>query len=436
MSYTIDSIFSYLKEHSEEISKKISASQSTILEEVGLLMKNMWKSIPEGDTKLPERIAAIDGGLIKYRLDNGGSIIIASSYLVARNIPETSKSICRFIYPPSRGIGFLLMRTLELELAEQAISNMSDNDMLFLDGSLYGLMSHLPITPRNAPTEYGEILLRFYDQLTNFLLKAEEKKITLVSVSKFSSSRFLKEYILEKLFEEELKRLRSSSILEPKDLQHVETLLPLLYENPVEALELSQRLRKKYGLYLERVHSIVEEFVRKTPDLFLLKNYIRGLGFTSPILLGPSLKLQKLFRKISEKIEDATLRYFKLGLDYVKDVRTVTEKMLKICSVCSFYLRLGVQDYPLKVDVPSYFFRLDERFFKVDRLKISNNISTTEEIVGVLKKLYASKEIYNIWLYEADRKARIGRKSSDMIYQTLLKTVGRVDLARRGVEES
>jgi len=67
--------------------------------------------------------------------------MIASFYLVARNIPETLKSICRFMYPPSRGIGFLLVRILELELAEQAISNMNDNDILFLDGSLYARSS-------------------------------------------------------------------------------------------------------------------------------------------------------------------------------------------------------------------------------------------------------------------------------------------------------
>jgi hypothetical protein len=436
VSYVFGSIFNYLKENGNSIREKMFASQSPILNEVSLLIEGMWNNLPGGHIDLPERIAAVDGGLLRYRLDNGGSLIIASSYLVARNIPEASKSICTFIYPPSRSIGFLIMRTLELELAEQAISNMNREDMLFLDGSLYGLMSHLPITPRNAPMEYGEVLLRFYDQLNRLLRKAEEKKIMLLNVSKYSSSRFLKEYILKSLFDEELVRLRNSSILEPRDLQHVETLPSLIYDNSVKALELSRRLRRKYGPSLEKINSIVEEFARQIPDLFLLKNYIQGLGFTNPILLGPSLKLQKLFKKISENVEEATLHYFKLNLNYVKDVKTTIEKMLNICSVCSFYLRLDSQDYPLKIDVPSYVFRTVERFFNVDELKMVENNSTTDEIVGVLKELYANKEIYNVWLYEADRKARINRKSTDIIYQILLKTIGKIDLARRGIEES
>jgi len=67
----------------------------------------------------------------------------------------------------------------------------------------------------------------------------------------------------------------------------------------MEAMEASQRLKRKYGPYLERTHSIIEEFVRKTPNLFLLKNHVKGSGFTRPILLGPSLKLQKLLRKLA-----------------------------------------------------------------------------------------------------------------------------------------
>jgi hypothetical protein len=191
MSYVMDSFFNYLRDNASKIREKIFSSQSMILDEVGLLARDLWNTLPENRIDLPRRVAAVDGGILRYRLDNGGSLIIVSSYLVGKMIEERSKAFCTFIYPPSRGMGFLLMRALELELAEQAVLTMDRGDLLLLDGSLYGLMSHLPITPINAPIEYGEVLLHFYEHLTNLLLKAEERKITLVSVSKTSSSRLL-----------------------------------------------------------------------------------------------------------------------------------------------------------------------------------------------------------------------------------------------------
>jgi len=200
MSYVIDGVFNYLKSDANKIREKMFASQSKILDEVGSLVRNLWNILQESHVDLHERVAAVDGSILSYRLDNGGSLIISSSYLVGKMSEEESKASCIFVYPPSRDIGSLLMRALELKLAEQAISTMDRGDLLFLDGSLYGLMSHLPITPINAPMEYGEVLLHFYEQLTRLLLRAEEKKIILVSVSKTSSSRFLKEFILEGLF--------------------------------------------------------------------------------------------------------------------------------------------------------------------------------------------------------------------------------------------
>jgi len=43
--------------------------------------------------------------------------MIASFYLVARNIPETLKSICRFMYPLSRGIGFPVSENLRVRVS-------------------------------------------------------------------------------------------------------------------------------------------------------------------------------------------------------------------------------------------------------------------------------------------------------------------------------
>lgn len=70
MSYVFGSIFNYLKENGNSIREKMFASQSPILNEVSLLIEGMWNNLPGGHIDLPERIAAVDGGLLRYRLDN------------------------------------------------------------------------------------------------------------------------------------------------------------------------------------------------------------------------------------------------------------------------------------------------------------------------------------------------------------------------------
>jgi len=96
-----------------------------------------------------------------------------------------------------------------------------------------------------------------------------------------------------------------------------------------------------------------------------------------------------------------------------------------------FYLRLNAQDYPLKIDVPSYIFGIIDRFLNVERLNTVEETSTLREIVCMLRKMYVNKEIHNLWLYEADRRARINRRNSNTIHQIILRTIGQIDLVRR-----
>ncbi|MEM3398058.1 MAG: DNA double-strand break repair nuclease NurA [Nitrososphaerota archaeon] len=430
MSYIIDALYEYLIEDGEKLKGKFQAFKNELLEEVGFHIVKLWNEMEESDIKPLKKAIAVDGSIFRCALDDGGSLVIVSSYLAGKDIFETSKARCAVIYPPSKSFGFILMRTLELELARQAISVMKSGDVLLLDGSLYGIMCHLPLTPTGSPPEYGEALINFYDELTNLLIEAEQKKITLISISKSSSSRFMKEYILEKLYSDEVRDLRDRAILEPKDLQHIETLPHLFYENPAEALEILKRLMKKYGTYLKRLYSISQEFVRKTPDLLLLKTYTQGAGFTYPILLGPSLKLQRLMERMKDDIGKATLHYFKIGMEYANGVRRLLENMFKICSICSFYIRFSSQDYPLKVDVPSYVLDINDRFFEVTELKLIKD-PTVRQIVYILREQYVNREIHNVWLYEADRKTKITRKDREAIYQILLKTLGQITFERR-----
>jgi hypothetical protein len=67
----------------------------------------------------------------------------------------------------------------------------------------------------------------------------------------------------------------------------------------------------------------------------------------------------------------------------------------------------------------------------MERLSTIEETSTLGEIVCMLRGMYVNKEIHNIWLYEADRRARISRSISNNIYQIILRTIGQIDLARR-----
>jgi hypothetical protein len=86
------------------------------------------------------------------------------------------------------------------------------------------LLSTLLVTPRGTPEGYGRLLIEYFTTLFDFLDKAMNNKTLVLFLSKVSSSRYLRDYLLARLFNEEVKKLKDLGMLEAEDLNTVEEL--------------------------------------------------------------------------------------------------------------------------------------------------------------------------------------------------------------------
>ncbi|MEM0483039.1 MAG: DNA double-strand break repair nuclease NurA, partial [Nitrososphaerota archaeon] len=393
-----------------------------------------WAPLRSEGASWPGRVGAVDGGMIRFRLDNGGSLVAVSAIGIGEGFEEREVD-CAVLYPPHRDYSSLLMRRLELRVARKVVERVGAGGLLLLDGSLYGLLSHIPVTPTVAPNGYGSLLIDFYSELAGLLEDSSRTGVWLVSVSKSSSSSFLRDYALSILYRREIERLRELNILESGDLQMVETLLYKLFRSPLEAVKLVKSLEARYGHFIRRIELIVREGLVKTPDLLLLKRYTDGVGSTEPLLLGPSSRLRDLYELALRDSLEYTARRLLLPEEEAGKVRDVLQRLVSVPAVASLYVRLSSSDYPLKIDVTASILGVGRRYFDAGETPEKVEGVNVQQLIAALKNMYGGREVYNIWLYEADRRARLRRHDSGAIIEVLGRRVGGIGLARRPLME-
>ena len=431
MAYIADILDNYLDKNADQLLDQLTNSHSMLLDEIGSVIKELWIPLDFAESSWPGRVAAVDGGSVGIRLDNGGLLAIISAYGISEGFEERLAE-CTIIYPPHPSYVSLLRQKLELTTARKLIMKLKQGDLLLLDGSLYGLLSRPPITPVRAPNGYGSLLLDFYSELANLLNEASNRGVWLVSISKVSSSRFVRDYALYLIHQEEVSKLRSSRYLEPKDLQSIETLLHEIFRNPMKAYMTVRRLKARYGALMNKIELIAREGLLKTPDLFLLKHYTNGAGFTRPLLLGPSSRLRDSYDNALANYREYTVRRLLLEEEKSDQARETLQKLIDVTAVASFYLRLNPLDYPLKVDLPASSIGIDRKFFDVVMPEPVDEDSV-EKLVSSLKAMYGGKEVYNVWLYEADRRARLRKDEIRPLIEILERRIGQLGLARRAL---
>jgi len=431
MAYIADILDVYLDKNADQLLKQLTNRHSMLLDEIGRVIRGLWIPLDSAESDWPGRVAAVDGGSVGIRLDNGGLLAIISAYGISEGFEERLAE-CAIIYPPHPSYVSLLRQKLELSVAKKLIMRLKRGDLLLLDGSLYGLLSKPPITPVRAPNSYGSLLLDFYSELTSLLNEASDRGVWLVSISKVSSSRFVRDYALYLIHQEEVEKLRSSRYLEPKDLQNIETLLYEIFRNPMKAYMTVKRLKANYGTLMDKIELIAREGLLKTPDLFLLKHYTHGAGFTKPLLLGPSSRLRDSYNNALANYRVYTVRRLLLEEEKSDRARETLQKLTDVAAVASFYLRLDPSDYPLKVDLPASCIGIDRKFFDVSMPEPVDE-DKVRGLVSSLKAMYGGKEVYNVWLYEADRRARLRKDEIKPLIEVLERKIGRLDLARRAL---
>jgi hypothetical protein len=433
VSYITPGLKNFLEADAEKLRRGIEEGPSKMSDELCDLIRGLWiPKIPEEHVDVG-RVAAVDGGIIRFRLANGGALVVVAAQGIGRGVTEMSSVECSVVYPPHSGYGRLMMKKLELKTGLKMLESLGPGDVLLMDGSLYGLLSTLLVTPRGTPEGYGRLLIEYFTTLFDFLDKAMNNKTLVLFLSKVSSSRYLRDYLLARLFNEEVKKLKDLGMLEAEDLNTVEELHHKVFRKPVEALEYVRYLSKKYGHVVDRLADLVGEGVSKTPDLLLLGRVISGQGYTKPALLGASsAQRDELGKKLSPELVKKILKRLMVDRSCTNMVEEVLKRLQDVYAVISFYAKFGPYDHPLKIDLPCFCLGIENRFFDVYIPEIHDELNV-EETLKILSNMYGGPEVYNIWLYQSDRLARLSRREAPVIAGLLDRYLGPLPLARRPI---
>ncbi|MDW8043851.1 MAG: DNA double-strand break repair nuclease NurA [Nitrososphaerota archaeon] len=437
MAFVADLLAEWLRENSDSLERDLRGRRGPLSEEIAERARRLW--VPaglEGRSSGVEAVA-VDGGLMRLRLGDGGALIVATAFAVGRGLEEREVR-CEVAYPPRADYAGLLMKVLELRVARRALERLPKGGLLLLDGSLYGLCSTLPITPARAPSGYGEALLEFYSELTGLIGECERRSVGLASLSKTTSTSLLRDWCVAELFSEEVERLRRSGLLEAEDLGRAEGLLSIAIEKPQRAVSTAKSLELKYGRVVERLRALVEEWVTNLTDLHLLRGVAEGKGYTVPILLGPSSKFKEIIEKAYEDPYSYAEVRLRLPVEMRDRVQEVAEGLKSLSAVVMTYAKFGERDYPIRVDVTAASLGAGERFFEVSALEPMRDpevMKRLEDLLSQLGSMYVSREIHNALLFEADRRARITREDARAIVELVEREVGVLELSRRPIPD-
>lgn len=358
-------------------------------------------------------VVAVDSSVYTNLLSTGGVFYIIRSLAVCRD--KMQRRLETDVLFTKEGLGRVRyfigrkMELLEFQVAVDALKNGFRGHALLLDGSLYGRAVHLLI---ESKIEEEIVTLLHYFQIYSELLEfCRKENILLIGVSKGSRSTFYRDYLLKLIFDEELKRLD----IETGELRRLEAIFSQVLDNERVAFESFNRLKQEHDGKLDQIAVVLDELASSRPDYQLVMNFSETVGYTQPMLLGPSARVARFFERYRLNAEEFVRRSFpnttrKKGDEFVDWAVDIISKIPKLPSILSFYILLDVRDSPIRIDIPNWEYLLSEIGWPkpVD--------VSLEDLLKILVTGYCGLDAYNLWLKDVDEKVRLKRKYVDNIY--------------------
>jgi len=358
-------------------------------------------------------IMAIDSSVYTNLLSTGGLFYIVRSMAACREkVYKVMETDVIFSKDELSKIKYLIgrkMELLEFQVAINSIKNGVDCKAVLLDGSLYGRAIHNLIetkTMEEIPT-----LLKYFQVYKELLDLCKEKNILLVGVSKQSRSTFFRDFLLRLIFIEELKR----SSLSQEIIRKLDSIFFEILDKEKTALIKFDMLKKNYKNELEQIELIFEELSSSRSDYQLVMNLANSIGFTQPLLLGPSARMARYFKKFQLNSRLYIRNTFprttrEKGDEFVEWASEIISQIPNFPSFISFHLLLDKRDSPLRIDVPNW----DHSLSEIDWPKpVDVNL---EELLKIMITGYCGLDGYNLWLKDVDQKVRLRKRVVDQIY--------------------
>ncbi|MFN3384680.1 MAG: DNA double-strand break repair nuclease NurA [Archaeoglobaceae archaeon] len=358
-------------------------------------------------------VLAIDSGIYHTLLPNGGIFYIIRSISVRKDViaKKIEADVIFSKAKTSRIEEFIStkMELMEFELALEALKDGFKGDAILLDGSLYGRASHVPM--ESKVEEGRDLLLRYFEVYKDLLELCKKSGVLLVGVSKESRSTFYRDYLLSLIFSEKLRGLN----LDEKEKMELNGIFYQILDNEKVALSRFSKLKERHGDKLKDIELILMELTSSRPDYQLIMNHVSSIGFMTPLLLGPSLRMSRRFGEYRRDPRGFVENYFprstiEKGEDFIRWATKILNTMLEFPSFVSFYILLDRMDSPIRIDFPYY----DKHLIEIgwpERAHVD-----IEDLLRILISGYCGLNVHNLWLESADEKVRLSEAIVDEIY--------------------
>ena len=358
-------------------------------------------------------IMAVDSSVYTNLMSNGGLFYIIRSMTTCREavhkVLETDVIFSKDeLYKTKYLIG-RKMELLEFQVAIDSLKEGFDCKTVLLDGSLYGRAIHNLIetkTREEIPT-----LLKYFQVYKELLDLCKKENILLVGVSKQSRSTFYRDFLLRLIFNEELERSDLTSEVKRK----LQSIFLEVLDREKLALKKFDRLKEKYKAELEQVELVLEELISSRSDYQLVMNFANSIGFTQPLILGPSARMARYFKKFHSNSRMYVRNRFpratrEKGDVFVEWASKIISQIPNFPSFNSFHLLLDQRDSPIRIDIPNWEHSLSEIGWSKP---VNVNL---ENLLKIMITGYCGLDGYNLWLKDVDQKVKLKKKTVDQIY--------------------
>jgi hypothetical protein len=301
------------------------------------------------------------------------------------------------------------MEMLEFQVAIDALKSGLGCGTILIDGSLFGRLVHVPL--ESKVEEERLILLDYFKVYQELLDLCKKKNVLLLGVAKESRSTSFRDYLLSLIFREELARAE----IEDGDARLLRPLFMEVVDNANEGLNKFERFRQKYGEKLKTVALVFDELARSRPDYQVIMNFAGSVGYTKPLLLGPSPRLARRLEEWRSSAKSYVKKNFpnalrERGNEFVDEAAQVVAGIPEFPAIASFYVLFDRRDSPIRIDVPFY----DQKLIDVGWHKPAS--LDLQDVLKVLATGYCGLDCHNLWLKNVDERVRLKKKTVDNIY--------------------
>ena len=358
-------------------------------------------------------VMAVDSSVYTNLLSTGGIFYVVRSLAVCRNSEQKRLESDVFFTKggsvAEREFVSIKMEMLEFQVAVDALKKGVGCEVVLIDGSLYGRLVHVPIETKIEEERLA--LLDYFRVYRELLDLCRKNHVLLVGVAKESRSTSFRDYLLNLILKEELKKVD----IDDEDARRLKPLFMEVVDNAVLGLQKFETLRQKYGMKLETIRLVLNELACSRPDYQLVMNFAESLGYTHALLLGPSPRLSRRLEESRSDPKKYVRRNFpntfrEKGKEFVDGAAEVVAEIPKFPSIVSFYILLDRRDSPMRIDLPCWDYSLAD---------VGWSRPVTPDLEGLLKILatgYCGLDCHNLWLKNVDERVRLKKRTVDNIY--------------------